>query len=166
HHRLPGAKGWELRKALGKDYMKIIKLLNRRLEELGLEIKIVHESGSEEYTEEDFDRARFYVVCKSPAIEELSGWRIDSLAVLATSIAYIISKQGRVNRSEVEELLREKFPDWKIEYDLNNFIRRGYLSEDDSGNLYIGWRTRAEIDKKTLLEIIAGYFPSEENQKL
>lgn len=162
HHRFPGAKGWELRKALGKDYMKIIKLLDRKLEELGLEIKIVHEDGCED--EKNLDRARFYVVCKSPVIEELSGWRMDSIAVLAASIAYIVSKQGKVNKQEIEELLREKFPDWKIKQDLNNFIRRGYLSEDEAGNLYIGWRTRAEIDKKTLLEIIAGYVPSEENQ--
>ncbi|MDH5806925.1 MAG: hypothetical protein QXW62_06735 [Candidatus Methanomethylicaceae archaeon] len=160
HHRLPGAKGWELRKVLGKDYMKIIKLLNRRLDELGLEVKIVHEGSSEEQSE-DFDRARFYIVSKSPMIEELSGWRIDTLAVLAASIAYITSKQGKATRQEVEEFLREKFPDWKIEQDLNIFIRRGYLSEDEVNNLYIGWRTRAEIDIKTLLEIIAGYVPSE-----
>lgn len=159
-HRLPGAKGWELRKALGKDYMKIIKLLNRRLDELGLEVKIVHEGASEEQSE-DLDRARFYIVSKSPMIEELSGWRIDTLAVLATSIAYIASKQGKASRQEVEELLREKFPDWKIEQDLNIFIRKGYLSEDEAKNLYIGWRTRAEVDMKALLEIIAGYMPSE-----
>lgn len=160
HHRLPGARGWELRKALGKDYMKVIRLLNRRLNELGLEVKIVHEGESEGHVEEDLDRARFYVVSRSPMIDVLSGWRIDTLAVLAASIAYIASKQGKASRQEVEELLKEKFPDWKIEQDLNNFIRKGYLSEDESKNLYIGWRTRAEIDVKALLEVIAGYVPS------
>lgn len=160
HHRLPGAKGWELRRALGKDYMKIIKLLNRRLEELGLEVKIVHEGVFEEQSE-DLDKARFYVVSKSSMIEGLSGWRIDALAVLAASIAYIASKQGKAGRHEVEELLREKFPDWKIEQDLNFFIRKGYLSEDESKNLYIGWRTRAEVDIKALLEAIAGHVSSD-----
>lgn len=164
HHRLPGAKGWELRKVLGKDYMKVIKLLERRLEELGLEIKIVYEDGLDHQTptEEDLDQARFYVICKSPlqlGEASLSGWRIDTLAVLAAALAYITSKQGKVARREVEDLLREKFPDWKVDQDLNRFIRRGYLNEDEEGNLYIGWRTRAEIDLKTLISIIAGSSP-------
>ncbi|MEM4721473.1 MAG: hypothetical protein QXT73_05370 [Candidatus Methanomethylicaceae archaeon] len=164
HHRLPGAKGWELRKVLGKDYMKIIKLLERRLEELGLEIKIVYEDGLDHQTptEADLEQARFYVICKSPlqiGETSLSGWRIDTLAVLAAALAYITSKQGRANRREVEDLLKEKFPDWKVDQDLNRFIRRGYLDEDEEGNLYIGWRTRAEIDRKTLVSIIAGSSP-------
>ncbi len=164
HHRLPGAKGWELRKILGKDYLKIIKLLERRLDELGLEIKIVYEDGLDHQspTEEDLEQARFYVTCKSPlqiGEASLSGWRIDTLAVLAAALAYITSKQGKATKREVEDLLREKFPDWKINQDLNRFIRRGYLDEDEDGNLYIGWRTRAEIDRKTLVSIIAGSSP-------
>ncbi|MGB9622790.1 MAG: hypothetical protein ACP5KV_04300 [Candidatus Methanomethylicaceae archaeon] len=161
HHRLPGAKGWELRKVLGKDYMKIIKLLERKFDELGLEIKIVYEDGLDHQTptEEDLEQARFYVISKSPmqiGEASLSGWRIDTLAVLAATLAYITSKQGKATRREVEDLLREKFPDWKVDQDLNRFIRRGYLDEDEEGNLYIGWRTRAEIDRKTLVSIIAG----------
>jgi hypothetical protein len=49
--------------------------------------------------------------------------------------------------------------DWKVDQDFNRFIRRGYLDEDEEGNLYIGWRTRAEIDRKTLVSIIAGSSP-------
>ena len=161
HHRLPGAKGWELRKVLGKDYMKIIKLLERKFDELGLEIKIVYEDGLDHQTptEEDLEQARFYVISKSPmqiGEASLSGWRIDTLAVLAATLAYITSKQGKATRREVEDLLREKFPDWKVDQDLNRFIRRGYLDEDEEGNLYIGWRTRAEIDRKPLATIIPG----------
>jgi hypothetical protein len=99
------------------------------------------------------------VLSKSPIqIGEvsLSGWRIDTLAVLAATLAFITSKQGRAMRREVEDLLREKFPDWKVDQDLNRFIRRGYLDEDEEGNLFIGWRTRAEIDRKALVGIIAG----------
>lgn len=166
HHRLPGAKGWELRKVLGKDYMKIIKLLERKFDELGLEIKIVYEDGLDHQTptEEDLEQARFYVISKSPmqiGEASLSGWRIDTLAVLAATLAYITSKQGKATRREVEDLLREKFPDWKVDQDLNRFIRRGYLDEDEEGNLYIGWRTRAEIDRKTLVSIIAGSSPQQ-----
>jgi hypothetical protein len=89
----------------------------------------------------------------------LSGWRIDTLAVLAAALAFITSKQGRATRSEVEDLLNEKFPYWKVDQDLNRFIRRGYLDEDEESNLFVGWRTRAEIDRKILLGIIAGSSP-------
>ncbi|MCC6013831.1 MAG: hypothetical protein LM593_05640 [Candidatus Verstraetearchaeota archaeon] len=150
HHHLPGVKGWELRKALGKDYLNIIRILNRKLEELGLEIKIIHELEDEN----DFDKARFYVTFKSIP-EELSSWRIDELAILAISIA-IIATRNSVKKQELQEILKEKFPDWKIDKVINMFIKKGYLEEKDD-NLYIGWRTKAEVDIKKLVESIAGY---------
>jgi len=48
-----------------------------------------------------------------------------------------------------------------VDQDLNRFIRRGYLDEDDSGMLFIGWRTRAEVDLKKLMGIVAGSLPEE-----
>jgi len=174
HHRLPGAKGWELRKFVGRDYLKVIKLLERRFDDLGLEIKTVFEDGIDRPnpTDDELEQARFYVLSKSP-IESgetsLTGMRIDSLAVLAATLAYITSKQGRATRGEVEELLNEKFPDWKVEQELRRFIRRGYLNEDEEGNLFLGWRTRAEIDRRVLLGIIAGSLaevPAEQEQEL
>ena len=161
HHRVPGTKGWELRKFVGRDYMKVVKLLERRLDDLGLEIKIIFEDGLERANpkEDELDQARFYVLSKSPIQTgdvSLTGWRIDTLAVLAATLAYITSKQGRATKKEVEELLNEKFPDWKVQQDLGRFIRRGYLDEDEDKNLFIGWRTRAEIDRKVLLGIVAG----------
>ncbi len=161
HHRLPGAKGWELKKFIGKDYFKVVKLLERKLDDLGLEVKIVFEDGLEhpKASEEELERARFYILSKSPIQSSevsLSGWRIDTLAVLAASLSFITSKQGKATRREVEDLLNEKFPDWKVDQDLGRFLRRGYLAEDEEGNLFIGWRTRAEIDRKALLGIIAG----------
>jgi len=160
HHRLPGAKGWELKKFVGKDYMKVVKLLERRLDDLGLEVKLVYEDGLDHPSpiEDDLEQARFYILSKSPIQSgeaSLSGWRIDTLAVLAAALAFITSKQGRATRSEVEDLLNEKFPYWKVDQDLNRFIRRGYLDEDEESNLFVGWRTRAEIDRKILLGIIA-----------
>jgi hypothetical protein len=164
HHRLPGAKGWEIKKILGKDYMKIIKLLERKLDDIGLEVKVVYSDGIEHLnpTEADLEQARFYALSKSPiqtGEASLSGWRIDTLAVLAASLAFITSKQGKASKRDVEELLQEKFPDWKVDQDLNRFIRRGYLDEDESNILYIGWRTRAEIDLKKLMGIVAGSNP-------
>ncbi len=166
HHRLPGSKGWEIKKVIGKDYMNVIKLLERKLDDLGLEIKIVYPDGIDRVspTEYDLEQARFYVLSKVPIQSgeaSLSGWRIDTLAVLAAALATITSKQGKATRREVEELLQEKFPDWKVDQDLNRFIRRGYLDEDESGMLFIGWRTRAEVDLKKLMGIVAGSLPEE-----
>jgi hypothetical protein len=84
----------------------------------------------------------------------MSGWRIDDIAVLGATVAYIISRRGKAPRSEVESLLKQKLPGWKIGFNLDRFIRMGYLAEDEHGILHVDWRTRAEIDKKTLLELV------------
>lgn len=173
-HRSPGVKGWELKRALGRDYVKIVEVLRSRLAELGLDVKVVYEGSvkGEEASVEDADRARFFVVLKGPLSHSdvvSSGWRIDDVAVLAAAIAYINSKQGKAPRKQVEELLREKFPRWKVDVNLTRFIRRGYLLEgeggDEEGMLYIGWRTRAEIDQKTLMNLILAASTRQEVQK-
>ena len=51
-HRQPGVKGWELRRALGGDYSRIIELLNQRLEGIDLQVSVVYESGTEAKSEE------------------------------------------------------------------------------------------------------------------
>jgi|SRR3972149_4527574 len=157
--RSPGVKGWELRRALGKEYTKILDVLRTEINGLGLDLKVIHNNVAkkvEEIPEEDLDKARFFVVMKGPLTHSeltTSGWRIDDLAVLAAAIAYINSRRGKAPRKQVEELLREKFPRWKVDINLDRFIRRGYLLEDEE-MLFIGWRTRAEIDQKTLTNLI------------
>jgi hypothetical protein len=158
-HRQPGVKGWELSKSLGKNYLKIIDLLNRQLEKLDLQVKAVYEAGEEPEnpTDEELKRARFYITLKEPLSSSdllLSGWRVDDVAALTVAVAHIISKQGKAPRKEVEEILREKFPKWRVDYNLNRFLRNGYLSQDDDGFLYLNWRARAEIDQKTLLKLV------------
>jgi hypothetical protein len=159
-HRSPGVKGWELKRALGKEYLKIIDVLRTELDRLGLEVKIVYDGSgkkAQEASSEDTDRARFFVVMKGPLSQSemvSSGWRIDDVAVLAATIAYINSRQGKAPRKQVEDLLREKFPRWKVDMNLDRFVRRGYLLEGETDMLYIGWRTRAEIDQKTLTNLI------------
>jgi hypothetical protein len=37
---------------------------------------------------------------------------------------------------------------------LDRFIKRGYLDQDDKGLMRIGWRTRAEVDEKSLMTLI------------
>jgi hypothetical protein len=83
----------------------------------------------------------------------MGGMRIDELAVLAASIAFLNAKQGRANRKEVERFLREKFPKWRVEYSLDKFIKKGYIEQSEE-LLQIGWRTKAEIDERTLLTLV------------
>jgi hypothetical protein len=155
-HRVPGVKGWELKRALGEDYLGVLEVLNSALDNLGMEVKRISEAGEEGVEDKGDKRAerdRFMVVLKSQVIEKASGERIDTVAMLAATLAYIISKQGRVPRKAVEDFLSDKFPRQRIFFALDRFIKQGYLGEADKV-LYIGWRTRAEVDKKTLLDLI------------
>jgi hypothetical protein len=159
-HRQPGVKGWELRRALGKEYIKIVDLLNHQLSSLGLQVNTVYE-GSERPqnpTSEQLDQARFYVAVKEPLTASdlvMSGWRVDDVAALVVTVSYIISKQGKAARRDIEQILREKFPKWRVERNLNRYIRQGYLNEVDDV-LYLDWRARAEIDQKTLIKLVIG----------
>jgi len=158
-HAKPGAKGWELREQLGPDYPKVISLLDDYLEKLDLQVKTVFEEGDqpENPTLEDLNKARFFVTLRgslTPKEAKLVGWRIDDVAALAIAIAHIISKKGQAPRKEVEDLLHSKLPGWRVDMDLNRFIRYGYLSEDENGQLYLDWRTRAEVDQKALVDLL------------
>lgn len=160
-HMKPGAKGWELKRQLGSDYPKVISLLNDYLAKLDLQVKTVFEEGApaEKPTTEHLDGARFYVTLKgslTPKEAKLIGWRIDDIAALAVAILYIISKRGKASKKEVEDLLRSKLPNWRVDINVNRYIRSGYLSEDDHGNLYLDWRTRAEVDQKALVDSLLG----------
>ena len=154
-HRIPGVKGWELKKALGDDYVEVIAVLNSVLDKLGMEVKRISEEGGEREggEEKKAERDRFMIVLKSPVIEKASGERIDNIAMLSATLAYIISKQGKVPRKAVEEFLSDKFPKQRVYFAIDRYIKQGYVGEDDKA-LYIGWRTRAEVDRKALLDLI------------
>ncbi len=153
-HRIPGVKGWELKKALGDDYMEVIGVLNSALDKLGMEVKrISEEGGIGEGGEEKTERDRFMIVLKNHLVEKASGERIDEVAMLSATLAYIISKQGKAPRKAIEEFLSDKFPKHRIFFALDRYIKQGYLGEDERV-LYIGWRTRAEVDRKSLLDLI------------
>lgn len=149
-HRIPGVKGWELKKALGENYMEVIVVLNSTLDKLGMEVKRINEEGGEE---EKTERDRFMIVLKNHLVEKASGERIDEVAMLSATLAYIISKQGKAPRKAVESFLSDKFPKRRVFFALDRYIKQGYLGEDDRV-LYIGWRTRAEVDRKSLLDLI------------
>jgi hypothetical protein len=160
-HAKPGVKGWELRKALGADYPKVLKIMDDYLKGLDLEVKTVFEEGKqvEKPSVEQLDKARFYVALRGelvPKEAKMIGWRIDDFAGLAVAIAYVLSKKGKAPREEVEQLLREKIPGWKVGLNVDRYIRYGYLTEDENGQLYLDWRTRAEVDEKGLIDLLLG----------
>jgi len=165
-HRRPYAKGWELRKVLGKDYMKAIKLLDAELEKMGLRVKIVFDQPEAEANpeEDQLERARFFVTLREPLTlseANLAGWRVDDVAILAATLAFVLSREGKAARKEVVKLLREKFPDWRVEANLDRYVRRGYLGEDEAGMMFVDWRTRAEIDQRTLLSLVLAETPQQ-----
>jgi len=158
-HQKPGVKGWELHKALGSDYPKVLSVLDDYLKNLDLQVKTVFEEEKtpEKPTLEELDKARFFVTLRgdlTPKEAKMIGWRIDDLAGLAIAISYIISKKGQAPRKEVDELLSEKLPGWKVGLNIDRYIRYGYLTQDDGNQLYLDWRTRAEVDQKTLIEVL------------
>jgi hypothetical protein len=156
-HAKPGVKGWELRKALGNDYPKVLDVLDDYLVPLDMQVKTVfeEEKAPEKPTIEELDKARFFVTLRDVATKDkLMGWRVDDLAGLAITISYIVANKGQATRKEVEKLLGEKIPNWKVQLNLDRYIRYGYLMQDDKGQLYLDWRTRAEVDQKKLIDML------------
>src|SRR3989337_3925431 len=100
-HQKPGVKCWELHKALGADYPKVLDVLDDYLKSLDLQVKTVFEEEKtpvQKPSLEELDKARFYVTLRgdlTPQESKMIGWRIDDLAGLAITISYIISKKGQ-----------------------------------------------------------------------
>jgi len=160
-HRKPGVKGWELRKRLGADYPKVLGILDSFLEKLDLQVKTVYEGETpkEKPSSEEYDKARFYITLRgslTPKETKMMGWRIDDIAGLAITISSIISKKGKAPRDEIEKLLRDKLPNWRVELNLDRYIRSGYIAEDENKQLYLDWRTRAEIDESAFIKLLLG----------
>jgi hypothetical protein len=158
-HKKPGVKGWELRKTIGADYPKVLKILDDYLKPIDLRVKTVFEEEKqvEKPTQEQLDKARFLIELRgelTPKETKMIGWRIDDLAGLAIAIAYIISKKGKSPRKEVEELLREKLPGWKVGINIDRYVRYGYLAQDENEQMYLDWRTRAEVDQNALVDLL------------
>jgi hypothetical protein len=156
-HAKPGVKGWELHKALGADYPKVLDVLDDYLKPMDLQVKMVFEEEKtpEKPSVEELDKARFFIALRDVATKDkLMGWRVDDLAGLAITISYIISKKGQAPRKDVEKLLGEKLPGWKVGLNLDRYIRHGYLTQDEAGQLFLDWRTRAEVDQKKLIDMM------------
>ena len=156
--KMPGAKEWALKQQLGKNYAQIVEQLNTLLADLDLEVKKLKEDYVSESAEGETPDTRFIVTLKgsiSPREARMSGWRIDNLAALAASVSYIVSKQGKAPREEVEKLVANKVGRWKTLSLLDSFTRNGYLMEDTEGTMSLGWRTKAEVDLTSLMTLLA-----------
>lgn len=160
--KIPGAREWEFKEKVGKNYEQVLAQLNELLSDLDLEIKKVTEPRSEEMTTEggraSLEEARYFVALKGTlGVKEakMIGWRIDNLAALSASVAYLVSKQGKAPREDLEKLLAQKFGRWKAITLVDIFLRTGYLEEDDAGTMSLGWRTRSEVDLRTLMTKMA-----------
>jgi len=161
HHRLPGVRGWELRQELGPDWLQVVEVLDEQLKPLDLRVtRVLDDPDIIEPTTSQLADARFYVTMRGTVDQKTAksiGWRIDDIAGLAVTIAYIISKQGKASRGDVEKILSDKLPGWRVKMNIDKYIEQGYLGQDDRGTLHMGWRSRAEIDQKQLVDLVVGF---------
>jgi len=158
--KMPGAKEWELKEKVGKNFEQVLEQLNQLLSELDLEIRKVKERTPAYATQDGIpgDESRYYITLKGTlGLKEakMIGWRIDNLAALAATVALLMSKQGKAPREDLEKLLANKFGRWKSVTLVDIFLRTGYLEEDDAGVISLGWRTQSEIDLKALMTRMA-----------
>ena len=162
--KMPGAKEWELKSSIGKNYKEVLKQVDALLSELDLEVKRVEPDQSqakqigESSLGENTEDARYLVALRgtlTPKEARLSGWRIDNLAALTVAIAYIVTKQGKAPREEVEKLIADKLGRWKTLTLMDAFVRNGYLKEDETGSLSLGWRTTSEVHLRDLMTLLA-----------
>lgn len=161
HHRLPGVRGWELRQELGAEWLDVIDVLDKQLKLLDLKVtRALDDPDIIEPTRAQLADARFYITMRGSVDQKTAktiGWRIDDIAGLAVTIAFLISRQGKTPRVDVEKALAEKLPGWRTKMNVDRYIAEGYLGEDESGNIYIDWRSRAEVDQKQLVDLVLAF---------
>jgi hypothetical protein len=161
HHRLPGVRGWELKQELGPEWQSVLEVLDKQLQPLDLKVmRVFDDPNIIDPDSNQLADARFYIILRGSIDQKTAktiGWRVDDIAGLAVAIAYIISKQGKTPRIEVEKMLQEKLPGWRVKMNIDRYIQQGYLGEDEKGILYLDWRSRAEVDQKQLVDLIIAF---------
>ena len=161
HHRLPGIRGWELRQELGPDWLNVLEVLDKQLQPMDLQVtRVLDNPNIVDPDQAQLADARFYITMRGGIEQKTAktiGWRVDDIAGLAVAIAFIISKQGKATRTDVEKLLQEKLPGWRVKMSIDRYIQQGYLGEDEKGVLFLDWRSRAEVDQKQLIDLIVGF---------
>lgn len=166
HHKLPGVRGWELRKELGSEWENVLEVLDKQLRPLDLQVtQVLDDPDIVEPTNAQLQDARYYITMRGTVDQKTAktiGWRIDDIAGLAVSVAYIISKQGKAPRQDVERVLQDKLPGWRVKLNIDRYINQGYLGEDEQGVLFLDWRARAEVDSKKLVDLVVSYGKKEQ----
>ena len=166
HHKLPGVRGWELRKELGSEWQNILEVLDKQLQPLDLKVtRVLDEPDILDPTSAQLQDARYYITMRGTVNQKTVktiGWRIDDIAGLAVSVAFIISKQGKATRQDVERMLAEKLPGWRVKLNIDKYIQQGYLGENEQGILFLDWRARAEVDTKKLVDLVVSYGKKEQ----
>jgi len=165
--KIPGARSYELRTGLGKGFQNVLSQLDDSLKDLDLEAKKVEvdslsEALSKGDGEEDY---RYFVRLKgtlAPKEARMSGWRIDNLAALAACLSLVVSRQGKCERKELEEVVGNKAGRWRSLTLMDTFLRTGYLEEDEDGMVKLDWRTKAEMDLQSLMMLVAESKPETE----
>jgi uncharacterized protein with von Willebrand factor type A (vWA) domain len=134
--------------------------LDESLKDLDLEVKKVESQILSDYKAgpDGEEESRYFVRLKgtlTPREARMTGWRIDNLAALAACLSLIVSKQGKSERKELEEIIGQKVGRWRALTLTDAFLRSGYIEEDEEGLVKLGWRTRAELDLESLMMLIA-----------
>ncbi len=139
------------------------------MKDLDLEVKKVESQVLSDFKPgpDGEEESRYFVRLKgtlTPREARMTGWRIDNLAALAACLSLIVSKQGKSERKELEDVIGQKVGRWRaltltdafLRSGLTDaFLRSGYLEEDEEGLVKLGWRTRAELDLESLMMLIA-----------
>ncbi len=134
--------------------------LDESLKDLDLEVKKVESQVLSDFKSgpDGEEESRYFVRLKgtlTPREARMTGWRIDNLAALAACLSLIVSKQGKSERKELEDVIGQKVGRWRALTLTDAFLRSGYLEEDEEGLVKLGWRTRAELDLESLMMLIA-----------
>ncbi len=163
-HSRPGVRGWELRRALGDEWLEVLRLLDGELGRLGLTVRSAAPDGGPVARGEEIRAQYFVTFSDPPEWPELrgSGWRIDDMAALAAALSLILAKGGRAAEEELVDLLSQKLPKWRASSAVRRFVRSGYLEEVEEGVLGVGWRSRVEVDLTLLMRLMLGRSPPEE----
>lgn len=151
---LPGLKGWELKKHLGKDYLEVIKVASIEADKLGMKIAMVPDDEAPK----DFEKARFVLMTKEPLSEaDYSRWlRIEEIASLAMILVKISLRGGSAPLDVIIRILTEKLPRWRVNQIISKLERLGYIKEEN-GVVFKDWRSKVEIDETGFIKDIILY---------
>jgi len=134
---------------IGKSYEKVLAQLDEDLKELDLQVKKVEAGGIGEYSPDDdeADKFRYFVRLRGTLTPK-------------------VSKQGKVERKELEIMIAEKAGRWRTLTLTDTFLRTGYLEEDETGMISLGWRTKAEVDLPSLMMLVAEAKPQDDDAEV